>query len=912
MIREWCFLYRRCQLGVAFIPVLVFCFTVLGSSVRLNAQVTYGISGTVTDAAGAIIPGANVTFTDNATGIISRAVTSAKAGTFTVILLNPGHYSVTVEAKGFKRSVQANVTVEIGKFSTADFTMVPGATNQTVQVAGHEISLNTTDPELGMTLEPELVKTAPVEINGGPRQINSFVIQAPGAASVQSGGDGAHYGSNFSIDGGITSEDNYYYNGIPITEPGTPGDQGNSNPPYEMISEFRVATSTFPAQYGLAQGSVTYNMASGTNQLHGDAFDILRNSVFDSDGFFPSNFNSAGKPEPPTNHQNDFGGTVSGPVTIPKVYDGRNRTFFLFSLDWYGQNQGQTSFGTVPLPAELHGDFSQYVDANGNQIPIYDPLTGNPFPGNIIPVNRFSQISSSLLPLIPAPNRTGIVFGQQQNELPAVKSVPSLTHLWGFTLDHNLTKSQSIHYSQYYSHNSNTGENSNIVPVTNILQSAQNNIQNGMGYILNYVNTLTPNLVVTAGVAKIDDEYGTFDATYAGANFPAVINGSDFPSIQFDGQNAISGWGSGQGQTTVSTRQIGISVVNNWLWIKGRHSLNVGAELRLGYEDSLNCAGCGGVFYISQRSTSTPNPSDPNFGSYGSSFASFLLGDIDHANRILAEEDRFRNQDFSPYIEDDFKVNPRLTVNAGLRWDLMVPFSTVNNNMVFGALPPLPGTSGGPLNLAAGNLPGTVTKYGNCAVGCQGADRADTHWGNFGPRFGFSYMVNDKTVVQGGLYVAYLDGGAYNFSGSRVAQNYSAPLAGEFNAGSTGSSVPGYGNWDTRKMPNPQTTPFSPDMSNGNAVRLLDRKTAGIAPYSESWNVNLQRQLPWEMFLTVALVGNRDIHLPSSLNQPNQLNPAYLALGNLLSQPVTSPAAVAAGIKIPYPNFLNDFPGPSA
>ena len=168
-------------------------------------------------------------------------------------------------------------------------------------------------------------------------------------------------------------------------------------------------------------------------------------------------------------------------------------------------------------------------------------------------------------------------------------------------------------------------------------------------------------------------------------------------------------------------------------------------------------------------------------------------------------------------------------------------------------------------------------------------------------------MLNNKTVVQSGFYLAYLQGGAYSFGTTRVAQQYTNLLAGSFTSGSTGTSTPGYGSWDAAPVPYPQATPFSPFLGNGNFVRQLDIKKSGTAPYSQAWSLNVQRELPWDMFLMVAYLGNREIHLPSSLNQPNQLDPKYLALGDLLGELVTSQDAINAGIHIPYPNFLNDF-----
>jgi hypothetical protein len=258
---------------------------------------------------------------------------------------------------------------------------------------------------------------------------------------------------------------------------------------------------------------------------------------------------------------------------------------------------------------------------------------------------------------------------------------------------------------------------------------------------------------------------------------------------------------------------------------------------------------------------------------------------------------KLRSTAFSPYFEDNFKVNRRLTIDAGLRWDLMIPFHDALNNVVYIDLTkPDPGADG---------LLGAGSKYGNCS-NCAGITRPDIHWKNFGPRVGFSYLVNEKTVIQSGFYLAFLNGGAYDFGNGRVTGTYNTLLAGAFNRNSTGTSVPGYGDWDTAPLPYPPPTPFTPNIVNGNFPTQLERRTAGIAPYTQQWSVSLQRQLPWNQFLTVAYVGNRIIHLSSALNDPDQLDPKYLSYGTLLGESITSPDAIAAGIKIPYTNFIND------
>jgi hypothetical protein len=370
--------------------------------------------------------------------VVSNAATST-AGTFNAIGLIPGEYSIVVDAPGFRNS-KTTVVVEIAKMSTITLTLLPGAASETVSVKGSTISLDTTSPEIGTTLEPELVDAAPIEISGLARQIDSFSYLAPGVQGSA---------SSHAINGGVTFENEVQFNGIPVAFIQFQGNQTNINPPYEAVNEFRVNTSTFNAQYGLGQGAVTFSMASGTNSLHGDAFEILRNQLFDSAGFFPTRFSPSGNPEPPINQQNDYGFTLGGPVWIPRVYNGRNRTFFHFSSDWFRQNLALNDIGTVPSAAMKQGDFSNFVDSGGNLIPIYDPTTGQPFPDNQIPSTRFSALAQSLLSTIPDPDTTGINGGLVSNKLPSIRSIPIRQTLWDYTIDENLSSSQNIHFSQW-------------------------------------------------------------------------------------------------------------------------------------------------------------------------------------------------------------------------------------------------------------------------------------------------------------------------------------------------------------------------------------------------------------------------------------------------------------------------------
>ena len=859
-------------------------FLLVAQTTAAVAQALGGLTGTVTDSTGALVPGAHIEVTNEASGVLTKTE-ATKAGTFSATALPPGAYTVRVTAPGFSTSLRHKVLVDVATISTLVIALSPGQASETIQVSAPQVALETEQPQIGTTLEPEVLNALPIEVSGNARQIDQFLFLSPG---VQ--------GNTFShtIGGGINFEEEIVFNGIPVVLPNLEGTQTYVNPPFELVNEFKIQRSTFSAQYGIGQAAVTYNMASGTNRLHGDVFEINRNSFFDSVGFVATNFNAAGKPAPPVNHENNFGFKIGGPFSIPRIYDGRNRTFFLFTSDWFRQKQSLTGIGTVPTAAMKTGDFSGFVDASGKVIPIYDPTTGMPFVGNKIDPSRFSALSKSILSSIPDPDYQGTNFGLQSNKLPSVKSVPIKENLYGFTVDHTFTEKQSAHFTMWRDNQLTQPFNDNpIVPFGNPLLNATNNYNFATGFLLNYVLVVKPNLVATAGVSWVGKLDGQQNAGPKTA-FAGVANNAVYPHISFDGQNAITGWGNAQ--TGNTDYALGIAVVKNWLWTKGRHTLNIGGELRRAFEDQQSCSSCAGTFGFSANQTSVPNTSDPNFGKDGSSFASFLLGLSSYASRSYAPEVRFRNASISPYIQDDFRATAKLTLNAGLRWDVLAPFTEVNDQVLF-VNPTTP-------NPSASNIPGALTKFGNC-VGCAGYRRADIRFGDFGPRFGAGYALNQKTYFQAGVFMTYLQGGAYEF-GTANAINMASLLAGSFNQSATGSTVPSFGDWDTRVLPSPSATPFSPSLGIGNGVYYFDR-TLGRAPYEYAWNVNFQRELPWNQLLTISYIANHGVHLPSGLNPLNQPNPSVLQYGSVLNDLVTSPQAAAVGISTPYANFVNDY-----
>jgi hypothetical protein len=916
----------------------------------LDAQTLSGINGTITDQTGAVMSNAKVTATNVATGVKSYATTSS-AGTYTITDLNPGTYTVLIEQPGFQSAVLNNIVVDPGgRRSTADAVLKTGSVSERVEIIAQSITLETSQPDIGATVEHKVVEELPMLIggrNGGVaagavgRQIDDYLFLTPG---VQ-GGEFSH-----RISGGVDFQNEVTFNGIAAVQAETKGFQTYINPPFEMVSEFNVLSSVFSAQYGLAQGVAAYQFATGTSTYHGDAFEILRNNYFDAAGANPPGTSSAGKGPVPVDKEHNYGFSLGGPVYIPKVYPRKDKTFFHLSMEWYRNNQAQAGQMNLPTAAQKAGDFSAYP------YPIYVPVTfvapagcaapapGSPWPGNKIPTSCFSPLSTSILKDLPDPQLNTLSNNQQS----LVGVLLNRQFSWGFSIDHNLTERQKLHFSYWRDHEPtpNCCNSNAYFPANNPITGLNPQDRLGTGVFVTYSNVISSNLVMTAGVGWMGEINNQFNQN-PHSPFAGVAGSTTFPQINFGNKTLGGGFASpaspalqpssiGQNLVSSINRKLGISIDNNWLWTRGRHTVNFGFEIHRAYQDDHECQSCGGNIDFSSISTSNGdlNTADPlNVSNSGSGFASFLLGEVNGATRNFAPESKLRNFYLAPFVQDNIKVTPKLTFDVGLRWDILWPFTEEHNNVVF--FDPNRANPGA-INPANGQpLLGAATQLGTCPL-CAGFNRADVQLKHFSPRIGLAYKLNDKTVILTGFALLTLEDGAYEFGTTKIANNYGQLLVGAFAANSTGTAVPSF-QWDATQIPNPPPTPLSPTVANATGNLHVFNRTTATAPYSQSWNFGVQRELPYNMFLSVSYVGNRAIHLPSLLNNPDQLDPKFLALGNTLgaawtdpasqaalqsagfgastytaaSCPATSPGAGTAGTFFtPYVNFMCDF-GPS-
>ncbi len=882
---------RHCLLCVLVVALLFFVVPA-----GLHAQAVSRINGDVTDQAGAEVPDAKVTVT-NADTNVSKTTVTTSAGTYLVIDLIPGTYVVKVEKTGFKAFVSKNVSVVGGATSTVNATLEPGTVTETIEVTAPAITLQTEQPEIGTTISQTLTEELPQLLSNDFRQIDSFIFLVPGVT----GGGFSH-----RINGGVDQQTEVMFNGVPEAFSETAGFTTWNQPPYDSIKDVDVLTGTFSAQYGLGQGVEQYNTKSGSNVFHGNAFFFYRDDKFLAapGAFLDINPNNSGVlDQPNTNIQNDWGFSLGGPVILPKIYNGRNKTFWFFSFDKFRWAQGQGPV-TIPTPAEIGGDFSGLVNpSTGAPIPIFVPVAwasnpslipsgctvpatgpgspGTQWVGNIIPQSCFSANSKTLLSLVPKPSVPFTTPGSERlNYSPAY--VPVQTDRdWMFNIDHNLTSKQALHFLYWRQYH--------YLPAgwtTSALNNSTWNFEPAYGLEPRYSYAISPSLVMTAGVLWVhqnNDFYQTAPAPSAGFNAtqPGPYGGSFLPGVNFGGGpwEPIS-WGTGGWQYSIN-HKYGLSIMNNWLWQHGRHTINFGVDIRKSWQRDYECQQCAGSFSFNSETTADPNE-PTNFGTSpgtntGNGFASFLLGNADSANRQFAGDTRLRNSYVAPYFQDDTKITPRLTLNWGVRWDLAFPFRNDNkfNHLSFFDAN-VANTSA--ISTKTGQpLLGGMTELGAASAGCPlcvGWNHMDMIWTHLSPRVGFTYQLNTKTVLLGGVSWYWLDTGAFEYGVNKTAVNFGNNLLGTVGFDALPNQIPGYGQWDGNPLVAPATPALTPGFLDTQFPhQLVQHVKQG---YNEHFVVGIQRELPWNMFLSVSGVHTHDLHLPSAIGPTNALNYSFV------------------------------------
>ena len=813
-----------------------------------SAQAVSGtILGTVRDSTGAALPGATVTLTNMGTGF-SRSVVADASGEFTAPLIPTGTYSVTGEMNGFKKVSLSNVHLGVDQKVRADLNLELGQMTEAVTIQAETPLVQTASSDLSVTVEGKTIESLP--LNG--RNFVSLTRTIPGVTrGVGAGGgniDGAgslawRASASFSANGQRPRDNNYLLDGVDNNE--TWLQTVVIFPSVDALDEFKLQTSTYSAEFGKSMGGVVnLQIKSGSNDFRGSVFEFLRNDALDANNWFN---NRAGRLKPKFS-QHQFGGTLSGPII-------KDKTFFFADFQGMRINQGQSYLSTVPSARMRQGDFSEI------NRPIYDPLTGQPFPGNIIPQNRWDPAARNVLQqLIPEPNTAGTrnALGQNINNYLINPAVLRQDNQFDVKLDHALSPSNRffIRYSFQKTHRDQPA----TLPHGDAgftFGAGDGNIK-AQSFAFNDTHTFSPNWLNEARVGyslikffMTSIDYGENLANSVG--IPGVnINGvtSAFSQIRFS-EGGSRNLGANGNQPLI-TNLGNLQLFDNVTHIRNRHTFKAGASATFRSREVLNADNIVGQFFFSQNQTSNcagiASGCSVN-ASTGFDVASFLLGTALRKNRTLFNEKPYleRRPEWAAYIQDDFRVTPKLTLNMGLRWDMFVPW--VEDNNLQSNFDP----STGMFVVASDNA---VINGVNVGRYLQTYSKAD-----FGPRFGFAYDLtgDGRTTVRGGVGVFWNWGVGGTSSSKATNQPFLQTTDLTTNAGDTRLRLQ-----DGLPPPPPVDPTLRPGGSTRSAFDINYRDQ-----YSTNFNLNFQRQLGRDYMVEVAYVGSRARQLTTKtdLNQ---------------------------------------------
>lgn len=837
------------------------------------------ISGMVTDNSAAVVPGVTLTLQNQATNLTYNAMAS-DTGAYSFLNLPVGIYDLTATAKGFQRSQAKGIQVQVNQQARVDIQMQLGEVSQTIEVQAQTAMIQTESTDVGTVIDNKRFLDLPLTLGGAIRNPSAFIFLAPGVS-------GTTWEKHVGGSGSFT--DQVYFDGIALTR----GDLSNDaevNPSVDAIDEYKLITNNYSAEYAHALGGVTsYTMKSGTNQFHGTAFEFADNNHFDARGFFA--------PKKAFRNQNEYGFTVGGPVWIPKVYNGRNRTFFFASFDQFHIRGGQlTGLNTQATAQMLQGDFSQWpgqiYDPRSTQILANGTATRAPFAGNIIPQSQFSAVTSKMLQYIPPANLPGLA----NNAIAPLSSPKGDARTHGFKIDHAF--SEKHHISGMYNSTDRpyikSPGPSRLLPVGDTTAIANYNLQDVTTNIVrvNYDWTISPTLLNHFGVGFSRFRNPNFSLSYNqgwtqpnGGKLGLMGTQFDlFPTIQFSTQGYTRFGDDIASDNYFNT----LTALDNLTWVKGKHTIKMGGEVQAHRDNFRNFGGGGGSFNYSALETGLPGMANS-----GNSFASFLLGAVDSGSSYFRSSlPGGRYKYFGLYIDDTYKLTSKLTLDIGLRYEIQVPTSDPLGRVSY-MDPSKP-------NPGAGNLPGAYV-FGTDGTGKS--QFSNTHFNNFGPRIGFAYAITPRTVIRGGYGIFY---SAYISQGVGIPQN-GFSITPSFSSPNNGLTPAFY--WDNGFPQNFSHPPnLTPTVQNGQGAQLVYPDSAGIIPYSQQYNLTVERQITDTLMVSAAFVGNKGTHIYDGNASVNQLSPAYFSLGStLLQSNINSDLARAAGIQAPFAGFSDLF-----
>ena len=852
------------------VQALVALSLVLFMTASASAQVTAGgVRGVVTDAAGAVVPGVAIEITNLETDFTATAESSG-AGNYVMVNIPVGPYRLEATTEGFKTYVAEDLQVLTATTSTLNITMEVGELVQQITVSETIAPITVVETsEVSTNVEERVVMDLPLQVQNGRRQAENFIFLTPGVV-----GDTFSKSYNGSPDLAQVA----MVDGIAFSNAEVPGRFTTFAPPFEAVEEFKVSSTLYPAELGRGFGVTNYKIKSGTNAFHGNAFEFLRNEKLDASGFF------AGSRAP--TRQNEFGASIGGPAI-------KNRTFFFFNYTGFRRRGSRpTSLFRLPPSAFRSGDFSRLIPEQG--IMVYDPATTrsdgaggfvrDAFPNNMIPSSRHDSLALDVIRLIPPPD-TDALFNNFLNRGEA----PTNEDYFVYRVDEQINASNKFSFTHWWDLDPGGAAIGGLGPN----QPLDTGFPGGgsfHGIRANWDSVISPTLLNhfafgfsgTFGFGRgFDKRDGAtiipvpgLPASYAGTTSFRI---SDYTNFGNAGAQGDARWDHTYNYSNTMTV------------IRGKHQIKFGGEYwAQSFRDFqvINGGGVAGTLTFNRLFTSQPNAD--NFASQGDSFASFLLGQVNSLRRLIGAEERtLRIPYLGFFFTDTIQMGPRLTLSLGVRHDIAFPWRGKDPDRA----------SAIDLNLSnpgAGGLPGAHV-FGNDAI-VPGPDK-----GAFGPRGSIAYQLDDKTVVRLGYGIIYSISNASTTGSVQFNKNFDNGFLGFQDIQSTDNGITP-ASLLKDGFPQFTTPPRGPDLGIAQTVDFYNGD-GGKQAYQQTWTLNIQRQLPYQMHLDLAYVGNKGQRLSANLENLNQVPVSFLSLGPLLNQPFDSPDAIAAGIKAPWDGF---------
>ncbi len=869
--------------------LLVFC-------VAASGQVTTGtILGTVTDPTGAAVAAARVTITNLQQGTTATRETDA-LGNYLVPFLIPGVYRVEVTATGFRRVDRSNVSLQVDQRARVDVTLTVGDVTETIEVTAAAPLISQDSAEVGQVIEQKAVQELPLNGRNFAQLVYLVAGVTPGQAGENLSGASTfnpRAGSNFNPLGQRANANGWLIDGIDNNE--YTFNTVIVQPTLESVREFKVLTGSYSAEFGRGAGVVSVSTRSGSNEFHGTAFWFHRNVEFDARNYFS---NPDIKKPPFRRHQ--FGTAFSGPVKIPGVYDGKNRTFFF--ADYAGQREfrGLDYINSVPTAGARQGDFSTLANRQGQPIVIYNPYTTrvqggqtvrDPFPSNTIPGGLINPVALNVASIFPMPNVAGLGNGHFDNFTSVANRVIE-DNQWTTRIDHQFSERDTVFFRyawQNYSLDAPQGQANCCLPTPAeaaqrfdlgpFVAGIQNTRLKTRGAAFNWTRTWKPNMVgeFRAGFSRtlpntVQSDYGRMSAESLGIR---NINVNDYatglPTINIGGYTGISG---GPSFLPANPRQTNYQIDYNTYWTVSRHNLKFGYHVvRRDMSPFTNQQTRGDLGFGVGR---TANPAT---GAGGIGMATMLLGyPVSGSRGFLLNVPHLRAWEHALFLQDDFKVSRKLTLNLGLRYEAYLPEYELQDQYTNFDMRTL--------RFAYANEDGYDRRLKSIANK------------NFGPRFGLAYDVtgSGNTVIRAGYGLSYFPE-PYSAS-SMLTQNPPHLMSQGFNFGDFPldfSTHPQIGD------PFGPATPIKPQTTED--INRLQPQVRGHSfdykmQYTQSWSFNVQRQLGESWMAELGYTGSRGINLLQVVNY-NEVRPGtgsvasrrpIQALSNIPSVPIFEPS----------------------